>query len=360
MASYWWLILGILIGWMLQWLLEIICWRSRRQGTFETRVEELEGSLDECHRGVAHLRGEIEQRDLRIAELEQSYADALETRQMAPEAPSVEVPGEVEVPEPSAGVPDLAVEVADMKTAAQDLALEAPEAESAAPPAVVRVDDLTLVRGIGPKTAATLAEAGITSFAQLAEMDEAQLSGIVQAPDWQRVDYADWIQQASTLRDTPPAEPVRGDELTFIEGIGPKYAELLRDAGITTFGEVAASGEGRLRAIINAPAWRRVDYPMWIEQARLIVAGEDEALAELQDRLHRREGDNLALIAGVGDKAKAALIGAGIASFADLATTDEERLAGIIEGAGLRPGDYTSWREEAALRAAGRRVARLT
>jgi predicted flap endonuclease-1-like 5' DNA nuclease len=97
---------------------------------------------------------------------------------------------------------------------------------------------------------------------------------------------------------------------------------------------------------------------MWIEQARLIVAGEDEALAELQDRLHRRQGDNLALVAGVGDKAKAALIAAGIASFSDLAATDEERLSSIIEGEGLRSGDYTAWREEAALRAAGKRVYR--
>jgi predicted flap endonuclease-1-like 5' DNA nuclease len=241
--------------------------------------------------------------------------------------------------------------VAPLDTRVDAPRIEAPELEA-------RADDLTKVRGIGAKFSAALEAGGITSFAELAEADEAKLRGIVRAPEWRRVDYSDWILQAQILSDLPPAPVTAGDDLTIIEGIGPKYAGLLREAGIDTFAGLTAKDEVQLRAVINAPAWRRVDYPMWIEQARLIVTGNDEALAELQDRLHRRSGDNLALIAGIGEKAKQTLISAGISSYADLAAADEERLGLIFDRAGLRGGDYAAWKEEAKTRAAGKRVRR--
>ncbi len=43
----------------------------------------------------------------------------------------------------------------------------------------VEPDDLKLIEGIGPKITSVLAEAGIVTFAQLAEMDEQQLTIIV-------------------------------------------------------------------------------------------------------------------------------------------------------------------------------------
>lgn len=345
MTWYWWLILGVLIGWFVSWLIEVVHWRWKRRRPHEARLEELEGSLDECHRRVAHFRGEIEKRDLRIADFERALASRLETPTMVVEAPEV-------------GVEALTVEVPEIGMVAPGLAIGSPAPEIEVPEAEVRVDDLALVRGIGPKLAATLGAAGITSFAQIAEMDEAGLQGIIQAPEWRRLNYSDWILQARTLRDLPPAPVVAGDDLTFIEGIGPKYAGLLRDGGINTFAKLATSDVARLEAIIDAPAWRRVDYPMWIEQALLIVAGDDDALKELQDRLHLRKGDNLTLIGGIGSKAVTALSTAGITSFATLAAADEERLASIIEGAGLRVGDYAAWLEEAEMRAAGKRVPR--
>jgi len=349
MASYWWLILGVLIGWFVSWLIEVVYWRWKRRRPHEARLEELEGSLDECHRRVAHFRGEIEQRDLRIADFERALASRLETPAMVVETPEAGVKAPtVEIPEIGMVAPALAIGAPAPEPATE---IEAPEAE-------VRVDDLTLVRGIGPKLAATLGAAGITSFAQIAEIDEAGLQGIIQAPEWRRLNYGDWILQARTLRDLPPAPVVAGNDLTFIEGIGPKYAGLLRDGGVDTFAKLAASDEAPLKAIIDAPAWRRVNYPMWIEQALLIVAGDDDALKELQDRLHLRKGDNLTLIGGIGGKAVTALSTAGITSFANLAAADEERLASIIEGAGLRAGDYAAWIEEAEMRAAGKRVPR--
>ena len=293
--------------------------------------------------------------DVELPEVEVAAPD------LAVRAPDLDV----ELPEIRVEAPDLDVEMPEVELAAPVVDVELPEVEVTAPDltvalpqARVRMDDLTRVSGIGPKFTQTLQAAGIASFAQLAEADEERLAAIIKAPAWRRLDYGDWTLQAQTLRDLPSAPAMPGDDLKRIEGIGPKYAGLLREAGINTFADLAASDEATLAAIIGAPAWRRVDYAMWIEQARLAAAGEEEELAELQARLHRRKGDNLTLIQGIGAKTVAALSAAGITSFADLAAADEVQLAGIIGDAGVREGDYAAWIEEAKLRAAGKRVFR--
>jgi predicted flap endonuclease-1-like 5' DNA nuclease len=79
------------------------------------------------------------------------------------------------------------------------------------------------------------------------------------------------------------------DDLIVIEGIGPVYAAKLRDAGITTFERLAASNPQELAGIMQAPAWRKMYFEEWIEQAALLRDHEDEKLKELQARLFRRK-----------------------------------------------------------------------
>ena len=61
------------------------------------------------------------------------------------------------------------------------------------------MDELQKIRGIGPKTAQILAEAGIETLADLAQSQPETLAEIVQAPEWRRPDYDDWIRQAQAL-----------------------------------------------------------------------------------------------------------------------------------------------------------------
>ena len=89
-----------------------------------------------------------------------------------------------------------------------------------------------------------------------------------------------------------PAEELRApgkDDLTRIEGIGRVYDGRLRAAGINTFAELVAAGEARLQEIIQPQAWQRVNFGEWIEQARLIVEGNEEELRVLQEKLFRRK-----------------------------------------------------------------------
>jgi predicted flap endonuclease-1-like 5' DNA nuclease len=249
------------------------------------------------------------------------------------------------------------VERAGGPAAVADLSIDAPaEVPADAMPIVARRDDLTRVHGIGPKYAALLNEAGITSYEGLAATDPDRLREIIHPGPMQQVHFDSWIAQAAALVGVGATQT--GDDLTRIEGIGPIYASKLRQHGIATFGDLAAADEAAVAAIIAAPAWRRVNYADWIAQARLAAGGDEAGLAEMQARLFHREGDNLGLIRGVGARSATALAAAGITTYGALAQATPQELDGIVREAGVRGSfDYESWISEAGVRAAGKRVA---
>ena len=83
------------------------------------------------------------------------------------------------------------------------------------------------------------------------------------------------------------AESAAGDDLTKIEGVGPKIAELLNAAGISTFAQLAdAQDEAVQQVLVNAgPRFNAHDATTWNEQAALARDGKWDELNELQDRL---------------------------------------------------------------------------
>lgn len=81
-----------------------------------------------------------------------------------------------------------------------------------------------------------------------------------------------------------PAPPV-GDDLKRIEGIGPKIANLLKEAGITTFTHLANTEVSHLEQLLDEADLRLANPDTWPEQAKLAAAGDWEALATLQEDL---------------------------------------------------------------------------
>jgi NADH-quinone oxidoreductase subunit I len=76
------------------------------------------------------------------------------------------------------------------------------------------------------------------------------------------------------------------DDLTRIEGIGPKISAALQDAGIKTFAQLAATDVERLEQILEEAKLLRLAEPTtWPKQARLAASGKWEALEKWQDRL---------------------------------------------------------------------------
>jgi len=83
----------------------------------------------------------------------------------------------------------------------------------------------------------------------------------------------------------PYAAPTAADDLTLIEGIGPKISGVLNSAGITTFNQLAATDTARLQEILDQNELRLADPQTWPEQAGLAAAGDKEGLEALQERL---------------------------------------------------------------------------
>jgi predicted flap endonuclease-1-like 5' DNA nuclease len=84
----------------------------------------------------------------------------------------------------------------------------------------------------------------------------------------------------------PPAAQV--DDLKRIEGIGPRIAGLLQEAGITSFAQLANTSADRIREILEATnpnLLRLADPTTWPQQAALAAEGNWQAMEELQDEL---------------------------------------------------------------------------
>lgn len=76
------------------------------------------------------------------------------------------------------------------------------------------------------------------------------------------------------------------DDLTKIEGIGPKMSKALTSAGIDTFAKLSESSEDQLREAIAAAGMRFApSIPTWAEQAAYAAKGDWEGLQTFQDQL---------------------------------------------------------------------------
>jgi len=158
------------------------------------------------------------------------------------------------------------------------------------------------------------------------------------------------------------------DDLTKIEGIGPKIERLLKGEGVTTWMLLAGSRVDTLQAILDrgGDRFRLANPASWPDQAKLAAEGRWEELYELQDLLiagrgtsagpAAPEGDDLKVIEGIGPKIEALLKAAGITTWAALADSHADRLQEILDTGGdrFRIADPTSWPDQASLAAEGR------
>ncbi len=95
------------------------------------------------------------------------------------------------------------------------------------------------------------------------------------------------LQEAAREMVGEPLTSVTDDDLARIEGIGPKIAEILRNAGYTTFKSLAAASVGDLDEILKAAGapYNMSDPTTWPEQAKLADEGNWDELEILQEKL---------------------------------------------------------------------------
>jgi predicted flap endonuclease-1-like 5' DNA nuclease len=96
---------------------------------------------------------------------------------------------------------------------------------------------------------------------------------------------------AAEVETVPEPTPVvvaveEPDDLERIEGIGPKMAGALNQAGIRTYAQLADADESTLRAAIAAAGLSFApSLTTWSRQARLLADGDGEGFADLVRRL---------------------------------------------------------------------------
>lgn len=184
----------------------------------------------------------------------------------------------------------------------------------AAPIPVSTKDDLKKIEGIGPKIESLLNDAGIQTFAKLAETPADDISAILaKAGERYRIhNPGTWPKQAELARDgrwhelnywqdlldggkgpefdslvIPAPTADINDDLKKIEGIGPKIEQLLHKAGIKTFAQLATTDAADIRKILDAAGERyRIHNPTtWPEQSAMARDGRWAELKVWQDEL---------------------------------------------------------------------------
>ena len=176
------------------------------------------------------------------------------------------------------------------------------------------------------------------------------------------------------------------DDLTIVEGIGPKIAGLLNAAGILRFAELARRTPLDIQPILDRAGanFTLADPETWPEQADLAARNRWMALRYLQDGLNagrRRKSkrvaakksavvaidlaaakaagfrlrgpDDLTIVEGIGPKISGLLNKAGVYRFIELAGMKSVAIQIILDKAGARYmlADPQTWPQQAALAA---------
>ncbi len=85
-----------------------------------------------------------------------------------------------------------------------------------------------------------------------------------------------------------PAKTAKADDLKKIEGIGPKAAEALANAGLESFSKLAKAKPEKIKDILTEASSRmaHLEPTTWPQQAQLAADGKWDELKKLQDKLN--------------------------------------------------------------------------
>lgn len=189
------------------------------------------------------------------------------------------------------------------------------EGDDAAFSAMIKVDDLQIVEGIGPAMESVLKDNGIVTWSQLAARTVPELRGILDkyGKRYQIIDPTTWLEQARLAAEGKVDDLIRlqkmdgasklenmlnrdrksgfgkysQDDLKIVEGIGPKIEVLLNNSGINTWKILSETEPSTIRGILQAAGRRyRLAVPeSWPLQARFADDGAWSKLRQFQDKL---------------------------------------------------------------------------
>lgn len=88
-------------------------------------------------------------------------------------------------------------------------------------------------------------------------------------------------------KSAPKAKKSDKDNLTIVEGVGPKVQELLNENGINTFKDLSSKTAEEIKAILEPKGgiYASMDPGTWPEQAKLAAEGKMDELKAWQEQL---------------------------------------------------------------------------
>jgi predicted flap endonuclease-1-like 5' DNA nuclease len=225
------LVLGLLAGWVLEWLLELFLLRRRRLA---------------CQLRLAEAEAQLKARDTDLQGI-RAHIASLET--------------------------DLAGRRARISAAAA--ATGAGAQRLAGRPGVTKIvscpQDLSRIQGVGTVYEQRLYAAGIGSYWDLSQAADELLKTIVTPEAYQDLPAikAEALRLARETGSTGYSwDGSQPDDFEKIGGIGEVYESRLYQAGICTYRALAAATPKQLQNICKAPDFRRPPYTQWIAQAK--------------------------------------------------------------------------------------------
>ena len=94
-----------------------------------------------------------------------------------------------------------------------------------------------------------------------------------------------WLICRSQRKEEVDQALLEPNDLTMIEGIGPKIQSVLHAAGIKTFAQLAQMAPEKIKELITEAGIRLGVTDTWPKQAKLAAEGKMEELKTLQDKL---------------------------------------------------------------------------
>jgi small subunit ribosomal protein S2 len=106
-----------------------------------------------------------------------------------------------------------------------------------------------------------------------------------EAPKAKEVEKVEKVAEVKEEAPKKPASSAKADDLTKIEGIGPKAAEAIVNAGIETYAKLADAKADKIKEIITEASSRmaHLDPTSWPKQAKMAADGKWDELKEWQD-----------------------------------------------------------------------------
>ncbi len=272
------------------------------RAALETRVQSLTWESQNLHKTIDLLRSELDA----LQATNRRYASEL-GMSLEPDAPSEEVPMDIEAPANATLVEGGADDDATTHAGAEtdhnqgmaatpggreipvDVALTPEQEDPELQPSDVQSHRESTGQSAPPATHIPPTLEGVRFIEPVPRGTIIPIEEVSEPPAFEP--QASPVSQAGEDALAPPPIVVLDgprDDLKVIEGIGPKIEQLLFAKGITTYGQLAATSVQQLKDILDEGGSRYAlhDPGTWSAQALLAANGEWDNLRAYQEFLH--------------------------------------------------------------------------